>query len=581
MKKILILILLIPFSVYSLTESVVNIDNLSIEEIQEYVDKGYLTYEQITKIYLERIETYNEQYNAIISINENAIKEAKNLDKEYKEKGRRSLMHGIPILVKDNIDVKGLPTTAGAKGLLDSYPYENNKAINNLIEAGAIILAKTNMDEFAFNASYSHSSFGYVYNAYNIKYSSYGSSGGTAVGVASNLAVAGIGSDTGSSIRIPSSANNLIGLRPTYGLVDTNGVIKFESLRDTIGPITKYVTDNAIMLEIMDNTDKVYTTNFTLGLNGVKIGVFKSIYNNSSSFIKELMRKQIEKLESLGAQITYIDTFYPTYKFDATTFCSDFNEYIKGTSSQIKSLDDLIKNGNYTQYIDSYNGYYCNNDYRLTNSYQNYLQLRNNNIKYVNEKFNDLDAIIYPTLQTELIKMSNIHSTKLKTFSSNIAPLVGFPSMNVPIGFYNNLPYGMEILSKANNEDIIYKIAYNLEKENNFYVLPDIAKSLFEISPNMTTLLNYYEEEKTEKEYIVVKNKIKDFINNYNEINNKEQMINQLIEEYDNVVNVIKENKIKEEENIKLLNKSVISCIISVILLVIVLLMKKVKYETK
>lgn len=575
MKKLFILILLIPFSVNGLTESVVNIDTLSIEEIQEYVDKGYLTYEQITKIYLERIEEYNEQYNAIITINENAIEQARNLDIEYKEKGRRSLMHGIPILVKDNIDVKGLPTTAGASGLLDSYPYENNNAINNLIEAGTIILAKTNMDEFAFNASYSYSSFGYVYNAYNVKYSSYGSSGGTAVGVASNLAVAGIGSDTGSSIRIPSSANNLVGLRPTYGLVDTNGVIKFESLRDVIGPITKYVSDNAIMLEIMDNTDKNYTSNFTLGLNGVKIGVLKSIYNNSSSFIKELMRNQIDTLEQLGAEVIYIDTFYPTYKFDATTFCSDFNDYIKGTSSQIKSLDDLIKSGNYTQYIDSYNGYYCNNDYRTTTSYQSYLNLRNNNIKYVNEKFNDLDAIIYPTLQTELIKMSNIHSTKLKTFSSNIAPLVGFPSMNVPMGFYNNLPYGMEILSKANNEDIIYKIAYNLEKENSYYVLPSIAKSLYEISPNMSTLLSYYEEEKIETEYISIKNKIKNFINDYNSINDKEKIINDLISEYENIPNIIEENKLKKEENTKLLSKSVISCVTSVILLVIIILLKR------
>lgn len=152
------------------------------------------------------------------------------------------------------------------------------------------------MDEFAFNANFSHSSFGYVYNAYNTKYSSYGSSGGTAVGVASNLAVAGLGSDTGVSIRVPSSANNLVGLRPSKSIINTDGVIKFEALRDVVGPITKYVSDNAIILEIIDETDKKYTE--FKDLSGIKIGVFRSVYNNSNKFIRVLMDKQIENLKN-------------------------------------------------------------------------------------------------------------------------------------------------------------------------------------------------------------------------------------------------------------------------------------------
>ena len=270
MKIILILIALIPIKLHA-TSSIINIDKLNIVEIQENIDKGYLTYETLTKIYLERIEKYNEQYDAIITINQNAIAEAKLLDEEYKKSGRRSLMHGIPIIVKDNIDVKGLPTTNGTKALLDSYPYENAPIIQKLIDAGAIVLAKTNMDEFAFHAEHSSSSFGMVKNAYNLEYSSYGSSGGTAVGVA----VAGIGTDTGSSIRIPASANNLVGLRPTTSLIDNKGIIKFEVTRDVAGPITKYVIDNAIMLEIINNQGKKYT-NFNKDISEIKIGVFKA-----------------------------------------------------------------------------------------------------------------------------------------------------------------------------------------------------------------------------------------------------------------------------------------------------------------
>ncbi len=570
MKKLLLLLLIIPFKVSALTESVVNIDNLSITEIQEYVDKGYLTYEQIVNIYLDRIDAYNDKYNAIITVNEDAIEEAKKLDLEYQETGRRSLIHGIPILVKDNIDVKGLPTTNGTKALLDSYPFEDAAVIKKLRDSGAIIIAKANMDEFAFNASFSHSSFGYVYNAYNTNYSSYGSSGGTAVGVASNLAVAGIGTDTGVSIRVPSSANNLVGLRPSKDIINTDGIIKFESLRDVAGTITKYVSDSAIILEIIDEVDVKYTD--FKDLNGLKIGVFRSVYNNSSKFIRDLMDVQIKNLKNLGAEVIFIDTFYPTYKFDATTLCYDFNEYIKNTNSKIKSLDDLIKSKGYTQYIDSYNGYYCNNDYRLTSSYKNYVNLRNNNINYVNNKFKQLglDAVIYPTLQSEVMLMSEIYTTKIKTFSSSFAPLVGYPAMSIPMGFYNNMPYGMEILSKTNNENIIYNIAYNLEKINNFYKLPDISPSLYDIDTNINTLLKYYEDNNNKKEYLEVKEEIKEFINNYNNISNKEEKIDELIKKYENVPNIIIENEEKEKENQKTIKIIVVSLIVITFILVLI-----------
>lgn len=570
MKKLLLLLLIIPFKVSALTESVVNIDNLSITEIQEYVDKGYLTYEQIVNIYLDRIDAYNDKYNAIITVNEDAIEEAKKLDLEYQETGRRSLIHGIPILVKDNIDVKGLPTTNGTKALLDSYPFEDAAVIKKLRDSGAIIIAKANMDEFAFNASFSHSSFGYVYNAYNTNYSSYGSSGGTAVGVASNLAVAGIGTDTGVSIRVPSSANNLVGLRPSKDIINTDGIIKFESLRDVAGTITKYVSDSAIILEIIDEVDVKYTD--FKDLNGLKIGVFRSVYNNSSKFIRDLMDVQIKNLKNLGAEVIFIDTFYPTYKFDATTLCYDFNEYIKNTNSKIKSLDDLIKSKGYTQYIDSYNGYYCNNDYRLTSSYKNYVNLRNNNINYVNNKFKQLglDAVIYPTLQSEVMLMSEIYTTKIKTFSSSFAPLVGYPAMSIPMGFYNNMPYGMEILSKTNNENIIYNIAYNLEKINNFYKLPDISPSLYDIDTNINTLLKYYEDNNNKKEYLEVKEEIKEFINNYNNISNKEEKIDELIKKYENVPNIIIENEEKEKENQKTVKIIVVSLIVITFILVLI-----------
>ena len=579
MKIILILIALIPIKLHA-TSSIINIDKLNIVEIQENIDKGYLTYETLTKIYLERIEKYNEQYNAIITINQNAIAEAKLLDEEYKKSGRRSLMHGIPIIVKDNIDVKGLPTTNGTKALLDSYPYENAPIIQKLIDAGAIVLAKTNMDEFAFHAEHSSSSFGMVKNAYNLEYSSYGSSGGTAVGVAAGLAVAGIGTDTGSSVRIPASANNLVGLRPTTSLIDNKGIIKFEVTRDVAGPITKYVIDNAIMLEIINNQGKKYT-NFNKNISGIKIGVFKDQYNRATSFIKDLMSKQIEKLKSLGATVEFVNSFSPNYQFNANTLCYEFSEYLKGTTSKIKSLNDLIKTKEYTHHIEEYNNSYCNYDYSKTQAFKNYLENRNNNINYVNNKFGDYDAFIYPTIKNEVVKLTNTNNYKVKTFSSSIAPLVGFPAISIPIGFYNNLPYGMEILAKANNEEILYTIAYNLEKDNNFYEQPEIAPSLYKVNNNISILLNYYENSNEEK-FEEIKKKTKAFLDNYNNIDDKDETIELLIKEYEETTTIDLPTKELSTNNSKEKYRIIaISIFIDIIILLAVLIKRRCKNEIK
>lgn len=544
MKKLLLLfpLLLFPFKINAVEKSIIDINELNIYELQEAVDQGYLTYEKIVKLYLDRINEYNEQYNAVITINETAIEAAQKLDKEYQEKGRRSLIYGLPVIVKDNIDVKGMPTTNGTKALLDSYPYENSYAVQKLIDNGAIIIAKANMDEFAFNAAYTHSSFGYTYNAFNTNYSSYGSSGGSAVSVAANLAVYALGTDTGSSIRVPSSANGVVGLRPSFDLINTGGVIKFEETRDVVGVITKYVSDNAIVLDILDDKDIKYEDYLNKDLKGIKIAVvsgFMNPYTNSTSitygktdkFIYDMMNEAIDKLKELGAEITYIDSFSLTYKFDATTMCYNFNEYIKGTSSKIKSLDDLIKNGGYTQYIEGYNGYYCNNDYKLTDSYKNYINIRNNNIKIANNRFENYDAIIYPTLKREIFTNEEAKYSQIYTASSSTAPLIGYPAISVPMGYYNDLPYGLEIMSQ--NETTLYQIASSYENMTNYYETPNIAPCLYEIPNEINQLIEIYNNYKDNVNYNNINDKVQNYFINFDgNIDN----INNLINEYENFV---------------------------------------------
>ena len=278
MKKyfvVLLLSLLFLFSeVNAITKAPVDITKMGIVEISDALDKGYFTSEQLVQMYLERIEEYDGKFNSINQLNANAISDAKRLDEERISGKVRSKLHGVPILVKCNIDVYGMPTTAGAKALSDNYPKENAYVVQKLIDAGAIVLGSTNMSEFAFSAKDSYSSYGNVKNVFNVKYTPYGSSGGAAVAVSAGFAAVSLGTDTNSSVRLPAAGAGLVGLRPTLGLVSRSGVIPYDIERDTVGVLSKTVDDNALVLSIIGGQDKKdsYTSNS-----------FEKIYNVKES----------------------------------------------------------------------------------------------------------------------------------------------------------------------------------------------------------------------------------------------------------------------------------------------------------
>ena len=520
------------------TEAIIDITGMSIKEIQEQVDLGMISYQEITQIYLDRIAAYAQLYDVVISVNPNAIEEAAALDVQYQETGRTSEVFGIPILVKDNIDVKGMPTTAGATGLFDNYPNEDADVIKTLRDKGVIFIAKTNMDEFAFNASFSRSGFGTVKNAYDTLYSAYGSSGGTAAGVALDLAVAGLGTDTGTSIRVPASANNLYGLRPTKESVSTDGIIKFEFLRDMVGPMTKYADDAKLLYEAMANVSISLDLE---DLTGITVGVLSSQVNASSGFIRELFEKKINQLEALGATIKYVSSFSMSYSFNSGNFCYDFNQHIKNTEGPIGSLNDLIRSGKYTQYISGYGGYYCDHDYTKTDAFKQYLSARNNNIVRANNQFNSLgiDVLVYPTIQEPLMTLDKALYNNVKTYSYMIAPQTGFPSISVPMGFYEDLPYGMEIVSQSSRDDLLLEMASLLE---NHYVIPDPVGALYTPIDEIPALLDILDTTHLEVEYEPVITAIQGFIDNYSDVEDKSKVAQSLIEEYEDVPRIIEEN---------------------------------------
>ena len=319
--------------VCALSKAPVDITKMSIVELQEAMEKGYLNSELLVNLYLDRINEYDEKFNSINQINETAIDEAKKLDEERKNGNVRGPLHGIPILVKANIDVKGLVTNAGSKALSDNYPIEDSNVVKRLREAGAIILGSTNMSEFAFSAANSYSSYGYVKNAFDIRYTSYGSSGGSAVALSLSFASASLGTDTNASVRLPASGAGVVGLRPTIGLIGRGGVIAYDIERDTVGIMSRTVNDNAIILEVLagyDERDKVTsdskTSNYSQelmdqkDLSNVTIGVVKPyVYGIKNTSIKanqiteeqvvKLLDQSIDKLKNDGANIVYIDKF--------------------------------------------------------------------------------------------------------------------------------------------------------------------------------------------------------------------------------------------------------------------------------
>nr|WP_262507333.1 amidase [Spirosoma radiotolerans] len=240
-----------PTSKFELVET-------TISDIHKAFRNGSLTSEQLVKAYLERIQTYDQptKLNSIILVNPEAIATARALDAEFKKTGKLRPLHGIPVIVKDNFNTKGLQTTGGSIALKGFVPTEDADQVRKLREAGAIVLAKANMAEWAFTPMHSQSSMaGETLNPYNLAYVPAGSSGGTAAAVAANLGTVGLGSDTGNSIRGPSSHNALVGFRMSLGLVSRYGIIPLYTRNDVGGPMCRTVEDAVRLLDVTAGYD--------------------------------------------------------------------------------------------------------------------------------------------------------------------------------------------------------------------------------------------------------------------------------------------------------------------------------------
>ena len=579
-KKIFILFLiLIPFNVFALTKAPIDITKETVTSLSKALNEEIITSEQLINIYLERIKEYNNQYNALITINENAINEAKKLDEERQNGNIKSAIHGIPIIVKDNIDVLGTATTAGSKALSDNYPNEDALIIQKLKEAGAIIIAKANMSKFAFYASSSSSDYGTVKNAYNLAYSSYGSSGGSAVSVALNFAPIAIGTDTNASVRLPAQAASLIGYRPTLGLISRTGIIPYDPERDTPGIIGKTIEDIITITNIIkgkdENDDKTYDSETLkiseINLQNITLGISETFLNGSNENIlsenketneevKNLLTSALDKIKDSGITIKVIENYYTTTvdsdvakSYSGYQFCDKFNEYILNHQGSIKNFQELAE---VTPGLEGY-AEECNSKtdqiYKdgLKQEYKDYIE----DIM----KENNLDAIIYPSSKNKILELG---TTGIINLSAHASSTINYPSITIPIGYdSDNLPYSLEIMAKTQNDEFLLSLANKINSLN-LYESKNPLSSLYEVDEEVTKLIQKYDKRYNNKNILFNKKWLKKVKNYFKDYQNIEKPENEA-------------KKLNQNYYVSLIITLIIQCIVAITILAILLLVRK------
>jgi amidase len=466
----------------------------TIGDIHEALRSGDLKCRELVEIYLERIEKYDKssRLNAIVVVNQNALKTAEELDEEFQKTGKLRPLHGIPVIVKDNYDTYDMQTTGGSMALKGFIPPDDAYQVRKLREAGAIMLLKSNMAEWAFSPYHTLSSTaGVTANPYDLNRVPAGSSGGTAAAVAANFGAVGLGTDTGNSIRGPSSHCSLVGIRSTMGLTSRDGIIPLYLRNDIGGPMCRTVEDAVRVLEVIagyDPNDPItersrgkIPENYTQfldkeGLKGAHIGVFR-LYTDRPSTDPEvlaLFEQAIEDIELAGAEI--VDPFVIpdfgnlTKGIWCDMFRYDLNNYLAslGDDAPIQNLLEVYNKGLFA----------TPNKMRIFRALEVPIQdepackdiyTEPKNVVFQEAVLKamadqNVDYIIYPTWSNPPRKLADFKSPAGDN-SQLIPPHTGMPGFTVPMGFtYQNLPAGLQIVGRHFDEPGLIRVSYAYEQ---------------------------------------------------------------------------------------------------------------------
>ena len=480
------------------------LEEATIASVHLAMEKGLITCSQLIEMYIKRIQDYDKQgpsLNSVIMINPNALKIADELDKQFKESGLTGSLHGIPVLLKDNINTSDMATTGGSLSLENFIPQEDAFITKKLKEAGAIILAKVNLHEFAVWGETISSILGQTLNPYDFTRTPGGSSGGTGAGIAANFGIIGIGTDTINSIRSPASACNLVGFRPTIGLVSRSGIIPYSLTQDTAGPIMRTVEDTAKVLDVIVGYDaadpatawsighipETYTKFLNKdGLRGKRIGILKSFFGEEKIHeeVNSIIYESLEVMKNNGALLIPIEEEINTdelvnevsvHLYELKAHLNSYLEKLE-PKAKVSSLTDIIASGKYHKGIEENIKLAETLDIN-TSEYNKRIAKREelkNLIMEIMAKYN-LDAIVYPHQKQAVVKIGKIQVDR----NGVIGSVTGFPSCVVPAGFTKptltapiGVPVGLEILSRKWSEPVLFEIAYGFEYVTNHRKVP-------------------------------------------------------------------------------------------------------------
>jgi len=488
-----------------------NFSEADIAELHDHMQRGELSSEELVRWYISRIDSIDRAgpaLNSIIEINPDALGIARALDREWQASGPRGPLHGIPVVLKANIDTADqMYTSAGSLALAEHVPPSDAFVVKRLRDAGAVILAKANLSEWAnFRSTRSQSGWssvgGQTRNPYDTLRSPCGSSSGSAVSVAANLTAVSIGTETDGSVVCPASYNGVVGIKPTVGLVSRSGIIPLAHSQDTAGPMGRTVRDAAMLLTAMTGTDTDdaatskavshhdYSANLTAdALRGKRIGIIRSWYGaGSNPDVDAIYQTSIEKLQEAGAILVDdinidADAMYePEYEVLLYEFRSDLNAYLESSGAPVRSLSDLIayNNANKESVMPWFGQeIFLEADAKGPLTDEAYLaaletskRIARSGIDTIMDE-KELDALIAPT-NGPARPIDLINGDASGIGSSSLAAVSGYPSITVPAGFISGMPVGLSFMGKAWNEKQLIEIAYAFEQTTKIRKPPDL-----------------------------------------------------------------------------------------------------------
>jgi len=461
-------------------------NNLTIVQAHKGLLEKKFSALELTKLFLNKIKKEDKKFSSFITVTDDlALSQAKKVDKLISARKKIPILAGVPLAVKDNILVKGIKTTCASK-ILENYvaPYDAT-CIKKLKELGAVILGKTNLDEFAMGSSTEHSAFFPTKNPHDLTRVPGGSSGGSAAAVAADLCCYALGSDTGGSIRQPASFCGVNGLKPTYGAISRYGLIAFASSLDQIGPITKTAEDAQIVFDAISGRDQLDSTsvelrikNYELRIKDLKIGIPKEYFiKGMDPKVEKIVRQAIGKIEKIGAKIEEISlphteyalpVYYIIMPSEASANLARYDGIKYGLSKSSKDLLSVYLKSRADGFGDEVKRRIMLGTYALSAGYYDAYYLKAQKVRTLirhdfDKAFKKVDAIFTPTSPFTAFRLGEKIKDPLSMYLSDVftasVNLVGLPAISVPIGFSGKLPVGLQIIGKPFEENKILEIS--------------------------------------------------------------------------------------------------------------------------